>query len=328
MRAMVCQRLEGPEALSLEDWPEPVPGPGEVLIAVAAAALNFADLLALKGRYQERLEPPFVPGLEVAGRVAGLGAGVEGLKEGNRVLALVDGGGYAERAVAKASDVFVLPEDLDWATGAGFPITYGSAHGALVWRAALQPGETLAVHGAAGGVGLAAVECGKALGARVIASARGAQRLEVARRHGADETLDSTGEDLRQRMKDLTDGRGVDVVFDPVGGEVFEASLRAAAWGARLVVVGFAGGGVPQIPANILLVKNVAALGFYWGSYRKHAPALLRQQFAQLFDWLAAEGYARASLEPSSAAVVEAASGRPLTPEALLGHLRARYVSA
>ncbi len=293
MRAMVCTALEGPSSLTLEsDWPRPEPGPGEVLIEVAAAALNFADLLSLKGQYQERRQPPFVPGLEISGRVAALGpdvdGGVEGLTLGARVLAIVDGGGYAEFAIAKANDVFVLPEAMDWATAAGFPITYGTAHGGLVWRANLQPGETLAVHGAAGGTGLAAVECGKALGAHVIATARGEERLEVVRAHGADQTIDSEREDLRKLLKQATRGQGLDVVFDPVGGPIFEASLRASAWSGRIVVVGFAGGGSPQIPANILLVKNVTAHGFYWGSYRKHAPELLRRQFADLFGWLEA----------------------------------------
>ena len=285
MRAVLCRRLGGPEVLSLEEVEQPSPGTGEILIDVAAAGVNFADTLIIAGKYQEKPPFPFAPGLEVAGRVAALGEGVEGPAPGSRVMALTDRGGYAEAALARAEDVFVLPETMDFVTAAGFPITYGTAHGALVWRAGLKPGEVLLVHGAAGGVGLAAVECGKALGAEVIATAGGAAKLAVAEAHGADHLIDYKSEDIRERVKALTGGRGADVVFDPVGGAVFEASLRCVAWGARLVVIGFAGGGVPQIPANILLVKNLAALGLYWGSYRRHAPELVAAQFAELFAW-------------------------------------------
>lgn len=285
MRAVLCNGWGEPESLALGEIEAPEPAPGEVLVAVEAAGVNFADILMVAGQYQEKPPFPFSPGLEVAGRVAAVGDGVERVAPGARVLALPDWGGYAERARARESDVFALPDEMDAVTAAGFPITYGTAHGALVWRAALQAGETLLVHGAAGGVGLAAVEVGKALGAKVIATAGGPDKLAVAEAHGADHLIDYRREDIRDRVKALTDGRGADVVFDPVGGEVFEASLRAVAWGARLVVIGFAAGKVPQIPANILLVKNLAATGLYWGSYRKHAPDLVARQFADLFDW-------------------------------------------
>jgi NADPH2:quinone reductase len=235
---------------------------------------------------------PFVPGLEVAGKVDALGPGVEGLKLGARVLALLDRGGFAEFALARAVDVIPLPESMDDLTAAGFAIAYGTALGALDWRAGLEAGETLLVHGAAGGVGLTAVEVGKAMGASVIATARGADGLEVAHAHGADHALDGALPELAARLKERTGGRGVDVIFDPVGGALFEASLRAIAWGGRIVVVGFASGTVPQIPANILLVKNAAALGFYWGSYRRHDPARLHAGFETLFR-LHAEGRIR-----------------------------------
>jgi len=189
--------------------------------------------------------------------------------------------------VARAGDVVAIPDAMDFVTAAGFPITYGTAHGGLTWRAGLKAGEVLLVHGAAGGVGLAAVEVGKALGARVIACARGAEKLALARRHGADHLIDTGTGDIRARVKEITDGKGADVVFDPVGADAFEASLRCAAWGARLLVVGFAAGRVQQIPANILLVKNLSALGFYWGSYRRHAPDMVRAQFGELFAWFA-----------------------------------------
>jgi len=239
----------------------------------------------IAGKYQERPAFPFSPGLEVAGRVKALSPGVTGFTPGQRVMALTDRGGYAEAALAKAADVFPIPDGLGWAEAAGFPITYGTAHGALRWHARLQPGEVLLVHGAAGGVGLAAVEVGKAMGARVIATAGGAEKLALAKAHGADELIDYRGEDIRERVKALTDGHGVDVVFDPVGGDVFDASLRCIAWSGRLLIIGFAAGRVSQIPANILLVKNVAVMGVYWGSYRARAPERLAEEFRELFGW-------------------------------------------
>lgn len=288
MKAMLCRAFGPPESLALGDLPDPVPGPGEVLIRSAASGVNFADTLMIEGKYQEKPPFPFAPGLEVAGTVEAVGNAVTRFDPGQRVLALVPAGGFAELACAAENAVFALPDGMDFETAAGFPITYGTAHGALTWRADLQPGETLAVHGAAGGVGLAAVEVGKALGARVLASAGSPEKLAIAEAHGADGLIDYRKEDVRERLKALTDGRGVDVVFDPVGGAVFEASLRSLAWSGRLVVIGFAGGEVPQAPANLLLVKNISVLGLYWGSYRKHAPDLLLEQFAELFSWYTA----------------------------------------
>jgi NADPH2:quinone reductase len=286
MRAVLCRQWGTPGELEIAEIAPPAPpGPGEVRIAVAAAGINFADLLMISGRYQVRPPLPFSPGLEVAGRVLDCGAGVARVRPGDRVLALLDHGGYAEQAIARESDVFPLPADLDFATAAGFAIAYGTAHGALRWRADLQPGECLLVNGAGGGVGLAAVEVGKILGATVIATAGDAERLALAAAHGADHGIDYRSEDVRARIKELGRDGGVDVVFDPVGGSAFEAALRAANWGARLVVVGFAGGDVQQIPSNILLVKNVAALGFYWGSYRRHRPDLLPAAFEEMFGW-------------------------------------------
>lgn len=292
MRALLCRAWGEPESLELAEIEAPSPGPGEVAIAVEAAGVNFADTLIIRGKYQEKPPFPFAPGLEVAGSVAALGEGVTGLTVGEPVMAVTGHGGYAEVAIARASDVFPRPARFDAATAAGFPVTYGTAHGGLVWRARLQAGETLLVNGAAGGTGLAAVEVGKALGAKVIASAGSAEKLDVAREHGADYTINYRQEDLREAVKSLTGGRGADVVFDPVGGKIFERSLRATAWGGRLVIIGFAAGEVQQVPANILLVKNVAALGFYWGSYRKHAPSQLQAQFQELVHW-AEEGRLR-----------------------------------
>jgi NADPH:quinone reductase len=290
MRAVVCRAWGGPEDLKIEDLPRPEPAADQVVIDIVAAGVNFADTLMIAGKYQEKPPFPFSPGLEVSGRLSALGAGVSGLEVGQPVMALTDWGGYAEAAVARAGDVFALPADFDparfgWAEIAGFPITYGTAHTALRWHGDLQSGEVLLVHGAAGGVGLAAVEIGKALGATVIATAGGADKLAVARAHGADHLIDYRSEDIRARVKELTQGRGADVIFDPVGGDVFDASLRCIAWSGRLLVIGFAAGRVPQIPANILLVKNIAVMGVYWGSYRSHAPERLAGQFEELFSW-------------------------------------------
>ncbi len=285
MRAILCHDTVGLDGLALGEVADPVPGPGQARIAVAAAGVNFADSLMITGRYQEKPRLPFVPGLEVAGRIDALGEGVMGLEVGQRVLATVGHGGFAELVLAPAGDVVPLPDQLDEVAAAGFAIAYGTALGALDWRAGLRPGERLLVHGAAGGVGLAAVEVGRAMGAEVTATARGAEKLAVAMERGAVRAVDSETPDLAAKLKELSGGRGFDVVFDPVGGAVFDASLRAIAWGGRIVLVGFASGKVPQIPANILLVKNAAALGFYWGSYRSRDPQRLREGFATLFDW-------------------------------------------
>ena len=285
MRAVVCRELSGLDGLSIEDLPTPEPGPGEVRIRVGAAGLNFADSLIIEGRYQKRPDLPFVPGMEIAGRIESCGSGVAGFAPGERVMATLDHGGFAEQAIAPASQVVRLPDSVDDLTAAGFAVAYGTAHGALTWAGRLRMGETLVVHGAAGGVGLAAVECGKILGARVIATARGRERLSVAEAHGADAVIDTGAEDVRARLKALTGGRGADVVFDPVGGELFEASLRAIAWEGRLLLIGFASGKIPQIPANLLLVKNASAIGFYWGSYREHDPARVHASFEELLSW-------------------------------------------
>lgn len=289
MRAVICEQLDGLDGMRLaRDLDVPEPGPGQVRIRVAACGVNFADTLITRGKYQEKPELPFSPGFEVAGRIEALGEGVTGLEEGQRVMAVLSFGGYAEQVLAQAVDVFALPDAMGYDIAAGFPIAYGTSHAALVWRAALQPGEVLLVHGAAGGVGLTAVEIGKAMGATVIATAGGAEKLAVAKAHGADWLIDYKSEDVRERVKEICAGmgrKGANVVYDPVGGEIFDASLRCVDWDARLVVIGFAGGGVPQVPANILLVKNIAVTGLYWGSYRKHAPHMLQQEFADLFSW-------------------------------------------
>lgn len=285
MRAVVCHEWGDLESLAIEDVPSPVPGEGEVLIEVHAAGVNFADLLIVKGEYQHKPPFPFSPGAEVAGTVSALGAGVSGLQIGQRVLAMVDHGGYAQEAVAQAHEVTPLPETMDFETAATFPIVYTTSHLALGHRARLEPGEVLLVHGASGGVGLTAVEVGKAMGATVIASASSAEKLHVALEHGADFVINYAEEDIRQRVLDLTGG--ADVVYDPVGGDAFTASLRCINPGGRILVIGFASGSVPQIPANHLLVKDASALGFSLTQMRRHAPEAVEAAMHELLAWVA-----------------------------------------
>lgn len=285
MRAVLCTDFSGPDGLTVGDLPSPDLPAGCVRIAVRAAGVNFADTLMAKGEYQVKPQTPFAPGLEVGGYVTEVSSDVEGITLGDRVMACVDYGGYAEEAVARAGDVYRIPDSMRFVEAAGFPIVYGTSHMGLVEKLKLEAGETLLVHGAAGGVGLTAVEIGKALGARVIATAGGPDKLEIAKRYGADELIDYRTEDIRQRVKALTDGRGVDAVYDPVGGTAFDASLRATVQGGRILVVGFASGTVPQIPANIILVKNISVIGFYWGAHRVLDPELVRRSFAELLGW-------------------------------------------
>jgi len=260
--------------------------PGSVRIRVATAGLNFADSLITAGKYQEKPALPFVPGFELAGTVIEVADGVTTVSVGDRVMAMPPHGAFAEEAVVPESAVWPLAENMTMASGAAFPIAYGTSHFGLFDRARLQPGETVLIHGAAGGVGLTAVECAKAGGATVIATATGPEKLAVAAEHGADHGIDSRAEDIRARVLDLTNGHGVDVVYDPVGGALFEASLRCTAPDGRLLAVGFASGTVPQIPANRLLVKNLSVIGFYWGAYIRIAPARVRACMATLTDWL------------------------------------------
>ena len=265
---------------ALQDIPPPTPGPAEVLVQIAACGLNFADLLMLKGQYQERPTLPFTMGMEVAGTVIAHGPGVTTPAIGTRVAVFAGTGGLAEQGCFAADRCLPLPDDMPFDHAAAFMIAYGTSHLALDYRARLQPGETLLVTGAAGGVGLTAVEIGAAMGARVIALARGADKLAVAQAAGAHVTLDSdTTPDLRAALKDLG---GVDVVYDAIGGETFMAALRATRPDGRLIPIGFAGGEVPQIPANLLLVKNLTVIGLYWGGYASVKPRVLTDSLAQL----------------------------------------------
>jgi NADPH2:quinone reductase len=285
MKAILCKQFCDPRALLLEDTPPPKVSRGQVRIAVEACGVNFADTLIIAGKYQIKPPFPFAPGAEVAGVVLECGKGVTRCRDGDRVMAVLDYGGYAEQALANESDVYVIPQRMDYVTGAGFPVTYGTSHVALDSRAQLKPGEVLVVHGAGGGVGITAVEIGKAMGAKVIATAGSPGKLEAAAAHGADHLINYRQEDIRERVKSLTEGRGADVVYDAVGGEAFEASLRSINWGGRILIIGFASGKIAQIPANILMVKNVSAVGVHWGSYRQHEPERLLRSFTQLFAW-------------------------------------------
>jgi NADPH2:quinone reductase len=243
------------------------------------------DLLLIAGQYQVKPQLPFTPGAEVGGVVTEVGRGVTNVKPGDRVMALVESGAYAEEAIAGADRVFPIPDKMDFAVAAGFPVAYGTSHGAFAWRARLKADEWLLVHGAAGGVGLTAVEVGKAMGAKVIAAAGGPEKLAVAKEHGADHLIDYSREDIRERVKAVTGGRGADVIYDPVGGDAFDASLRCIAWEGRIIIIGFASGRIPQVPANIALVKNIDVIGFFWGSYQAHKPELPRESFKQLLRW-------------------------------------------
>ena len=291
MRALFCRQWCEFKDLRVEDIPAPELRPGCVRLRVAYAGLGFAISLVVTGRYQRKPPLPFVPGTEVTGTVIEVAAGVTRVKPGDRVLAILDWGGFADEAIATEDTVYPLPPGLDLASSTHLAISYGTAYGALAWRARLQPGETLLVHGAAGGTGLAAVELGKQLQARVIACASSEEKRAAANAHGADLVLPPR--DFREQVKAYTGGRGADVIFDPVGGDVFDESLRCIAGEGRILTIGFAGGRVPQIPANLLLVKNIAVLGFNFGTYvgwgltderRAYAPRV-QAMMARLFDW-------------------------------------------
>jgi NADPH:quinone reductase len=284
MRAVLCRAWGEVETLTVEDIAPPQPGPGEVLIAVQATAVNYADALLVAGRYQTRPAFPFSPGLETAGVVTHCGEGVTRFTPGDRVMAILPYGGLAEQVVAPEAETFVMPEGMRFEEAGAFPIAYISSDVALRWQGRLAAGETLLVLGAAGGVGLTAVEIGKAMGARVIAGASTAEKLAVAQAHGADALINYTTEPLTERVMALTKDAGVDVCFDPVGGTLFDAALSSLGWGGRILLVGFVGG-IPQIPAHRLLVKHRAALGSSLRYFRWHAPDKLRTSVTELFQW-------------------------------------------
>ncbi|WP_026363181.1 NADPH:quinone oxidoreductase family protein [Methylopila sp. M107] len=288
MKAVLCEELGPPERLVVADLPDPEPGPHEVVVDVAFAALNFFDSLIIEGRYQTKPALPFSPGGEMAGVVSAVGAKVEGLAVGDRVAGYLGYGGCREKVLARPDQLTLVPEELRLDRAAGLIITYGTTLHALADRGGLKRGETLAVLGASGGVGIAAVEVGKRLGARVIACASSPEKLEFAKRHGADAFVDYSHEDLKLRLKELTDGRGVDVVYDPIGGDYAEASIRALAWRGRHLVIGFAAGDIPKLPLNIPMLKGADVRGVFWGAHVEREPSAHRAELARLFDWAAA----------------------------------------
>jgi NADPH2:quinone reductase len=286
VKAVLCRAFGPPDQLDVAEVATPEPHAGEIVIGVKACAVNFPDTLVIQGKYQFQPPLPFSPGTDVAGVVQSLGAGVSGLAVGDRVLALVPHGGYAEAVACDARAVTRIPEGVDFVTAAAFQLTYGTSYHALVDRAALQPGETLLVLGAAGGVGLAAVELGKLLGARVIAAASSAEKLAACRQRGADDVIDYGAEDLRERLKTLAP-QGVDVVYDPVGGALAEPALRSVGWRGRYLVVGFAAGDIPRIPLNLPLLKGCAVVGVFFGAFITRESERSQANQRQLLAWLA-----------------------------------------
>jgi len=285
MKAVLCKQYGPPESLVVEELPSPKPAPGDVVVSVKAASVNFPDVLIIQNKYQFKPPLPFSPGSELAGVVKEVGASVSGWKAGDRVIAFTTYGAFAEEVKTEAARLLPLPAGMDFVHGAAFLLTYATSDHALRDRAALKPGESLLVLGAAGGVGLAAIEIGKALGARVIAGASTEAKLAVCREHGADATVNYGSEDLRKRVQELTEGRGVDVVYDPVGGAYTEAAFRSLAWRGRLLVVGFAAGEIPKLPLNLALLKGAAAVGVFWGDFARREPQAFADSVRQLARW-------------------------------------------
>jgi len=285
MKAVLCKAYGPPESLVVEDVPPPAAGAGEVVVSVKAASVNFPDVLIIQNKYQFKPPLPFSPGSELAGVIKEVGAGVTGWRAGDRVIAFTTYGAFAEEVKTEAARLLPLPERMDFVTGAAFLLTYATSDHALRDRGAVKPGETLLVLGAAGGVGLAAIEIGKALGARVIACASSDEKLAVCREHGADATINYAAEDLRERVKSLTGGQGVEVIYDPVGGAYTEAAFRSIAWRGRLLVVGFAAGEIPKLPLNLALLKGAAVVGVFWGDFARREPKAFAGSIARLGWW-------------------------------------------
>ncbi|TXH50425.1 MAG: NADPH:quinone oxidoreductase family protein [Burkholderiaceae bacterium] len=287
MKALLCKTHGLPDTLVYEDAPDPTPGPGEVVIDMKAAGVNFPDVLIIQNKYQFKPELPFAPGAELAGVVSAVGEGVTNTRVGDRVIASTGWGAFAEKVKAQAKKVIPIPDGVGFDTAAAFILTYGTSYHALVDRGTLKAGETLLVLGAAGGVGLAAIEIGKALGARVIAAASTPEKLAVCREHGADELINYTTEDLRERLKALTGGKGPDVVYDPVGGSFAEPAFRSIAWRGRYLVIGFANGEMPRLPLNLALLKGASIVGVFWGDFTAREPQNFASDVATMFGWIA-----------------------------------------
>ena len=281
----MCKEYGPPESLVVEDVPSPTPGPGDVIISAKAASVNFPDVLIIQNKYQVKPPLPFSPGSEVAGVVKAIGDGVDNVKSGDKVMAVTTYGAFAEEVKTPATRLVPIPDGMDYPTAAAFLLTYGTSEHALRDRGQLKAGETLLVLGAAGGVGIAAIEIGKALGARVIACASTEDKLAVCREHGADAAINYASEDLRERITDLTAGKGIDVVYDAVGGSYTEPALRSLAWRGRLLVVGFAAGEIPRIPLNLALLKGCSIVGVFWGDFARREPKLFAESVRRLGEW-------------------------------------------
>jgi NADPH:quinone reductase len=287
MKALVCRQFGLPNSLTIEDIPAPTPNKGEVKIRVHAAGVNFPDVLMVQGLYQLKPPFPFSPGLEVSGEIIAVGEGVDPSRMGERVIGVVNWGGIAEEVLAPAHMTLPMPANMSDEDGAVFPIVYGTSHIALAHRANLQLGETLLVLGAGGGVGLTAVEIGKLMGATVIACASTDEKLEVAKQYGADHTINYSNTDLRDAVKKITGDKGVDVIYDPVGGDLFDTAVRCVAWEGRYLVIGFASGRIPDLPANRVLLKNSALVGVFWGAYALNKPKVMQESFKTILQWYA-----------------------------------------
>jgi NADPH:quinone reductase len=287
VKAVLCKAYGPPESLVVEEIESPSPGAGEVVISVRAASVNFPDVLIIQNKYQFKPSLPFSPGSEVAGVLKAFGEGVDGFKPGDRVMAFTTYGAFAEEVRTEARRILAIPDGMSFTQAAAFGLTYATSDFALRDRGALKSNETLLVLGAAGGVGIAAIEIGKALGARVIACASTEEKLAACREHGADQTINYATEDLRERIKQLTNGNGVDVVYDPVGGPYTEPALRSLAWRGRLLVVGFAAGDIPKIPLNLTLLKGCSIVGVFWGEFTRREPDRFAEAMRQLGRWFA-----------------------------------------
>jgi NADPH2:quinone reductase len=291
MKAVLCKQFGPPESLVVEDLPSPKAGAGEVVVSVKAASLNFPDVLIIQNKYQFKPPLPFSPGSEMAGLVKEVGEGVKGVKAGDRVIAFTTYGAFAEEVKVEAGRLVPIPEGMDYNSAAAFLLTYGTSDHALRDRAQLKAGETLLVLGAAGGVGLAAIEIGKAMGAKVIACASSVDKLEVCKQHGADEVINYSGGEkdgfavFRETIKQFTGGKGVDVIYDAVGGPYTEPALRSSAWRGRLLVVGFAAGEIPKIPLNLTLLKGCSIVGVFWGDFARREPKAFAESIGQLGKW-------------------------------------------
>lgn len=285
MRAILCKSYGPPESLELEEVDDPVAGSGQAVVDVAACAVNFPDVLVIQGQYQFKPAMPFSPGAEIAGVVSEVGKDVEGLSVGDKVLASPGFGGLAEKVAVRADSCTPIPDGIDFAHASAFMYAYGTSQYALVNRAAIQPGENLVILGAAGGVGLAAVELGVLLDANVIAAASTDEKLELCREYGASSTINYEEEDLKQRMRELTGGQGADVVYDAVGGPYSEPAMRSMAWNGRFLVIGFAAGDIPKIPLNLLLLKGCQAVGVFWGAFVAREPEQNQANLEQLIEW-------------------------------------------